>query len=1223
MNNSYAPPKLFPMQWLNKEKELDRSADVSGSSWGFFPWVTYSYTPSITDNEMGGVDHSDSDDDLYLSLKSDDAGESMNVEDSLPHNDAPDLVKSINGMHRVLDLISEQGSSGLVDKIIIAQDSLHAFVNSVCPGTYVSITKVNFSALDRFMVKPVGVYGSKGEIVRLLTSLGVIDERIAVQLIMNHSDSSASMPSLRSGLYIVRTSGEAAAAPEQQIFLIYWPEDQTWDDSAPSSVRRNRVTFMRYLTKMCDQVTALISPEHGQLLKWNKQECEDTVMDVNGAQDESSRMITFEVTKTNEREEAVKWRPGFTATYKHIAMPLPRPDVPVDVDSFKPAMLHGETAQGFMTIAFRPGKPIVELMKQKSINRTVISNYLKKDALRINVDLDANALEILIYAGILERFQPQCERLQQELAAILSNARSTEMSEEARVKEDLKRGEPRLAMDFHKALVDAIVQKIPTFTHGLFPYALEHAQSNSTRVTADTIPSTSTDDSSQSELDALVVLYPEIGEELYRMVQHPQFLKIPTGKFRDLKERICIAQYFLRHYPDAPEGLINIILQGDIKCAKGALDMINNETQSTRIPNAMWSALPSLNMYSIYKTSKHKEADPDSISDAQFLAGLEDIKTFCALANIVEETRAAALEHFRILLLNKTKSLVRYALDIQVNRCLHQVRRKAASSAEEQRVELQRVFINEINNLSEEGHRSHTFVIDSVERTRNKRMRLARRNLLNIVGSRQSLQQPMFEFSVHLMQLTEHDQHSLKMDPSMIPSPKFTGVGRQSHSFKLPPRHSVARAQLLSGDKIFLATTDQSGNLTVFLETLTAIESALARDCGKKLNRDKIGDFILAFDESKRILCIIAREKLLLHVFVHDDTRGFQASGSAINLNLWCGEGTSIIHGCFVCGSDELLLVDSLAQARIYSLTTMQFRPAMLNLNQIPTGVYSTPDGSCLVVAHVRGSELTLTAYHWSTFGSTDGITLDIPDLPLDQPLLLTSLINRNIVHLVALDTNANSYRSFALDITRKVTEFTFKEKGARGGAAQPKNVTLHNCLIDCHTEVWTRFPVLPAVQRETITLSSNRCPRTLVFITDRDHQTFAPHFHDLIAHFERTSKKPTGNLLKSIIVSATTYAAFANALLGGAKWSVSKFRAGEWLAEFLCLIPIQIAVTKENRFIPLKDGIYSTQLEKSLLGADVNRIVDFLSFGWYESLFQSYMAKKPVKVVSSMGEQS
>ncbi|KAN0128699.1 hypothetical protein V8E53_013518 [Lactarius tabidus] len=54
-----------------------------------------------------------------------------------------------------------------------------------------------------------------------------------------------------------------------------------------------------------------------------------------------------------------------------------------------------------------------------------------------------------------------------------------------------------------------------------------------------------------------------------------------------------------------------------------------------------------------------------------------------------------------------------------------------------------------------------------------------------------------------------------------------------------------------------------------------------------------------------------------------------------------------------------------------------------------------------------------------------------------------------------------------------------------------------------------------------------------------------------------------------------------------------------------------------------LKDGVVSPDLEKSLLGAEVNRIVGSLTLGWYESIFQSYWASKPVKVVSSMGEQS
>lgn len=66
--------------------------------------------------------------------------------------------------------------------------------------------------------------------------------------------------------------------------------------------------------------------------------------------------------------------------------------------------------------------------------------------------------------------------------------------------------------------------------------------------------------------------------------------------------------------------------------------------------------------------------------------------------------------------------------------------------------------------------------------------------------------------------------------------------------------------------------------------------------------------------------------QLQLHVFVHDESRGFTASGSAINLNSWYSEGTTIKKACFTSGSEELLLVDSQAIARVFSLTTMQFR---------------------------------------------------------------------------------------------------------------------------------------------------------------------------------------------------------------------------------------------------------------------------------------------------------
>ena len=52
-----------------------------------------------------------------------------------------------------------------------------------------------------------------------------------------------SEPVLRSGLYVVRSF---VPTSKEQAYVVYWPEDTTWDDRAASHVQRNRVTFMRY-----------------------------------------------------------------------------------------------------------------------------------------------------------------------------------------------------------------------------------------------------------------------------------------------------------------------------------------------------------------------------------------------------------------------------------------------------------------------------------------------------------------------------------------------------------------------------------------------------------------------------------------------------------------------------------------------------------------------------------------------------------------------------------------------------------------------------------------------------------------------------------------------------------------------------------------------------------------------------------------------------------------
>ena len=224
----------------------------------------------------------------------------------------------------------------------------------------------------------------------------------------------------------------------------------------------------------------------------------------------------------------------------------------------------------------------------------------------------------------------------------------------------------------------------------------------------------------------------------------------------------------------------------------------------------------------------------------------------------------------------------------------------------------------------------------------------------------------------------------------------------------------------------------------------------------------------------------------------------------------------------------------------------------------------------------------------------------------------MTSIAIRGRVFLLALDIDAHCVNSIAINITRKTTEVVFQEKGNRNAL---KSGTRHNTLIDCHREVWTRFPVLPAVKRRTITSLSERKPKSLTFITENPTHLFASYFSELIQGFVRATRKPTGDELRGITVSTTNFESLLDRMVFNMKWDVSNYRVGEWLVDLLCLIPIHIAVCRENRFVPLSNGVISAELERNLLGADVNQIVDHLSFGWYESIFQSYMASKVVHV--------
>jgi hypothetical protein len=66
----------------------------------------------------------------------------------------------------------------------------------------------------------------------------------------------------------------------------------------------------RYLTKICDQVVALLSPKQSTSIVWSDEQssADSADMDVG---DDSDRLFTFEVAEMNNQEENAVARPGF------------------------------------------------------------------------------------------------------------------------------------------------------------------------------------------------------------------------------------------------------------------------------------------------------------------------------------------------------------------------------------------------------------------------------------------------------------------------------------------------------------------------------------------------------------------------------------------------------------------------------------------------------------------------------------------------------------------------------------------------------------------------------------------------------------------------------------------------------------------------------------------------------------------------------------------------
>lgn len=132
--------------------------------------------------------------------------------------------------------------------------------------------------------------------------------------------------------------------------------------------------------------------------------------------------------------------------------------------------------------------------------------------------------------------------------------------------------------------------------------------------------------------------------------------------------------------------------------------------------------------------------------------------------------------------------------------------------------------------------------------------------------------------------------------------------------------------------------------------------------------------------------------------------------------------------------------------------------------------IHGAPDGSALIVIEhsPTTTQKRVRVLHRASFGKTnDGIVRDLPDsFGTASTFSVTSFDQRGNIHLSALHPSHGSITSAVISISKKETEYLFRMKDDSSHVNRTSSPSVHNCLVNCFSDVWGRYPVVPAVQR-------------------------------------------------------------------------------------------------------------------------------------------------------------
>ncbi|CAB5351432.1 unnamed protein product [Rhizophagus irregularis] len=247
-----------------------------------------------------------------------------------------DLADYISNLYRLLDLRNDEGSNGIVDKIIISKEYLRKLCNDMVPSSFESISEIDYTELNSISFRLIGCYGNRNLIAKFLLSRNIIDQKLYDSLTASVSIGDTNQPSLRPGIYLSIVNSNLG-------LIIHWPEigcyENASNDSSP--IKRNMVNLHRYLTKLTDHQMCFMSDKDLENFDLNLENS------CNNSDDDDDIHYRFEVKKSQEEKDDFKIDNGFKVNLSNeIKIEINNQmedDVPLN-----PIVVESTTNQSFM-----------------------------------------------------------------------------------------------------------------------------------------------------------------------------------------------------------------------------------------------------------------------------------------------------------------------------------------------------------------------------------------------------------------------------------------------------------------------------------------------------------------------------------------------------------------------------------------------------------------------------------------------------------------------------------------------------------------------------------------------------------------------------------------------------------------------------------------------------------------------------------------------------------